>query len=168
MEARKNGPITQQIHLKSRRHSRAKGIYIKKILQSKKHIITIKKKSRTGEGRKKEGRKEEGNERPCSDPFCRICQQSCVSSTVMSVTVPTSVPVNPNLGTERTPPVTTALDSDCTSGSAEGSSQPQDRGSLHGSSSPVVAVPVHPVYVTEQMPPLTAALESERNAGVDV
>ena len=86
----------------------------------------------------------------------------------MSVTVPTAVPVNPNLGTERTPPVTTALDSDCTSGSAEGSSQPQDRGSLHGSSSPVVAVPVHPVFVTEQMPPLTAALESERNAGVDV
>lgn len=165
MEARKNGPITQQIHLKSRRHSRAKGIYIKKILQSKKHIITIKK--NLGQG--KEGRrKEEGNERPCSDPFCRICQQSCVSSTVMSVTVPTSVPVNPNLGTERTPPVTTALDSDCTSGSAEGSSQPQDRGSLHGSSSPVVAVPVHPVFVTEQMPPLTAALESERNAGVDV
>lgn len=105
------------------------------------------------------------NERPCSDPFCRICQQSCVSSTVMSVTVPTAVPVNPNLGTERTPPVTTALDSDCTSGSAEGSSQPQDLGSLHGSSSPVVAVPVHPVFVTEQMPPLTAALESERNAG---
>jgi hypothetical protein len=130
--------------------------------------ILLQSKKISDRGRKEEGRKEEGNERPCSDPFCRICQQSCVSSTVMSVTVPTSVPVNPNLGTERTPPVTTALDSDCTSGSAEGSSQPQDRGSLHGSSSPVVAVPVHPVFVTEQMPPLTAALESERNAGVDV
>ena len=63
------------------------------------------------------------NERPLSDPCCRICQNPLGSSAVIPVSAPVAVPVHSVLVPEQVPPDgTTALDSAHHAGTADESS----------------------------------------------